>query len=76
MIIPVTNGCLNLPPLIKVRAFIQKNGKYIYQLVGGMIPNFLRTCLSWDSIKLWNSFPSSEICLNDKNPPPQKILNA
>ena len=54
MIIPVINVYLNLPPLIKVRALIQKNAKYIYHLVGGMIPNFLRTCFSWDSIKLFS----------------------
>ena len=54
MIVPVLNVYLNLPPLFKVCAFIQKNGKYIYHLVGGMIPNFLRTCFSWDSIKLFS----------------------
>lgn len=75
MIIPVINVYLNLPPLIKVRAFIQKNGKYIYHLVGGMIPNFLRTCFSWDSIKLFSDgtlFLPLRFVLMTKTLPPKR----
>lgn len=76
MIILVVNVYLNLPPLIKVRAFIQKNGKYIYHLVRGMIPNFLRTCFSWDSIKLFSDgtlFLPLRFVLMTKTLPPKDL---